>query len=136
MKSILLFGTFDFLHSGHISFFRQAKKQADRIVVAVARDSIVKELKGRIPFHSEKERIDLVKENRLVDQVILGDSVLGIYRVIKKIKPNIIGLGYDQHALRVDLKQYIKKNNLLISIIQFSAYKGHKSSEIKKLLGL
>ena len=45
MKKVMVFGTFDGLHEGHLDFFRQAREYGDYLIVAVARDVNVKKIK-------------------------------------------------------------------------------------------
>ncbi len=61
MKRVMVFGTFDFFHAGHLSLFRQAKKYGDVLIVIVSRDKRATEVKGKAPIHSEKERVELVR---------------------------------------------------------------------------
>ncbi|MFH1181685.1 MAG: adenylyltransferase/cytidyltransferase family protein, partial [Candidatus Woesearchaeota archaeon] len=55
MATVMVFGTFDILHRGHEHFLRQAKKHG-RLIVVVARSSIVRKLKGKPPMFSERKR--------------------------------------------------------------------------------
>ena len=121
MNKIMIFGTFDILHKGHLNKFKQAKKYGELIVV-IARDDTVKKVKGKKPKHSEKQRQKAVKK--------YGKSLLGYktdkYKIIEKYKPDIIGLGYDQNSFTKDLKKELKKRKLKIKIIRFKPYKQHK----------
>ena len=69
MKTVLVTGGFDPLHSGHIEYFKEAKKLGDRLVVGVNSDEWLTRKKGRpfLPFH---ERAAIIKELKMVDQVI------------------------------------------------------------------
>ncbi len=95
LTTILLFGTFDTLHPGHLNLFQQAKKLGDKLIVAIARDETVQKIKGRPAKHSEQERLRLVQACPLVDTAELG-GIEDKYICIKKFKPDIIALGYDQ----------------------------------------
>ena len=125
MKKIMVFGTFDILHRGHIHFFNQARKHGDYLIAVVARDKTVLKVKGRLPHHTEKERHSHVK--KYVDKAVLG-YIRDKYKIIKQFRPELIALGYDQDA---DL-DVLKK--LGIQIIRLSSYKPHlyKSSKIRK----
>lgn len=69
MKTVLVTGGFDPLHSGHIEYFKEAKKLGDRLVVGVNSDDWLTRKKGKpfLPFH---ERVAIIKELKMVDQVI------------------------------------------------------------------
>jgi FAD synthetase len=132
-KRVMVFGTFDILHLGHISLFRQAKKFGDYLIVVVGRDSTVKNLKKTKSIHTENERASLLQEIKLIDQVVLGDKKQ-FYNVVIKLKPNIIALGYDQTFFVDDLKKTIKDKKLPIKIKRMKAFesKKYKSKKIKK----
>ncbi|MFA5318634.1 MAG: adenylyltransferase/cytidyltransferase family protein [Patescibacteria group bacterium] len=121
MKKIICFGTFDGLHKGHLNYFQQAKKLADYLVVVVARDENVLKLKRHQPNFTEKQRLTAVKNSELVDEVILGERKDKM-AVIKKIKPNIIALGYDQDESEEKLQKFFPN----IKIVRLKPYHPEK----------
>lgn len=131
---VMVFGTFDILHPGHLDFFRQAKKYGDRLIVVVARNVNVKKIKGRFPRFSERIRLKNVKKIKLVDEAIFGDEK-DFFKVIRKKKPDVICLGYDQKMKALDLKRKLKRMRLETKVFRLKAYKPriYKSSKIKNL---
>ena len=121
MKKVLVFGTFDGLHQGHVDFLRQAKKQGDYLVAIVARDSTVLEVKGRQPKKRETERLDSLKKSGLVDKTVLG-AKSDRYSIISRIKPDVSALGYDQKAFTKDLPAGLKKAGLNAKIVRLNPY--------------
>lgn len=107
MKKVMVFGTFDKLHPGHLDFLRQAKAYGDHLSVVIARDKNVLKFKNKTPSDNEAERKLNVKKIAIVDKAVLG-QIRNIYNVISRNKPNIICLGYDQRADTVELKKYFK----------------------------
>lgn len=97
MGTVLCFGTFDGLHPGHSDLFRQAREHGERLVVCVARDATVEEVKGRPPLFDEAARLAAVQSDPLVDEARLGYSD-DRYRLIEEVAPDVIVLGYDQSA--------------------------------------
>ena len=126
MKKVMCSGTFDGLHPGHLNFFTQAKDEGDYLTVVVARDINVKKIKGRLPKNNEQLRLREIKQVNIIDKAILGQTG-NIYNIIKKIKPNIICLGYDQKTDRKKLVETFKG-----SIVRLKPYKEdvYKSSKI------
>ncbi len=120
-KTVMIFGTFDILHPGHLFFLQQAKKRGDRLVVCIARDETVKKIKQQPPVHTEQERKKMISAFAVVDQVILGDKK-DPYNVIKKIQPDVIALGYDQQVFVDGLRMALQKNNLRTKIVRISAH--------------
>ena len=70
---VLVTGGFDPLHSGHIEYFKAAKQLGHKLVVGVNSDEWLTRKKGR-PFMSIKDRISIIKELEIVDQVISFDD--------------------------------------------------------------
>ena len=68
-KLVLVTGGFDPLHSGHIEYFKAARKLGDKLIVGVNSDEWLTRKKGR-PFMSFDERTAIIKELSCVDQVI------------------------------------------------------------------
>ena len=125
-STVVIFGVFDLLHEGHISFFKQAKKYGN-VIAIVARDNSVLKIKKRKPHHKEQVRLAAVRHAPEISHAILGDKILGAYGILKKLKPHVICLGYDQRALETDLRTRIKKRELPhIKIIRLKPHKPHK----------
>ena len=96
---VLVFGTFDLLHPGHRYFLKQAKQRGDYLVVVVARDENVKKIKSKLPKDSEKKRKQNLEALNYIDEVYLGHRDLRKkQKWLKKIKPDIVCLGYDQEV--------------------------------------
>lgn len=110
MTKVLVFGAFDVIHPGHIDFLKQAREHGDYLIVSIARDSYIIEWKGKIPIHTEEVRRQYVLETGLVDEVVLGDEVPGSYTLVAKIHPDVVCLGYDQEAFRVNITEWLTEN--------------------------
>ena len=134
MKKVMVFGTFDIVHLGHISFFKQARKYGDYLIVVVGRDKTVKKIKGRPPKHSEKIRFKKIKKVKLIDKVILG-YLKNPYKIIQKYKPDIICLGYDQNSFVGGLLGALKRYKIKSKILRLKPFKSeiYKSSKLSRL---
>ena len=104
-KTVLVFGTFDGLHMGHEFFLNEAGKLGDELVVAVARDSHVRELKNKNPVHGEQERLQAVAKHPGVARAMLCDETLGSYDILEQVHPTLVAVGHDQQALRSDVEK-------------------------------
>lgn len=127
MRKVMVFGTFDKLHQGHLDFFKQAKKYGNYLIVVVARDLNVKKIKGHKPVNNELCRLAKIKIQKIVNKAVLGDKK-NFYTAIRKFKPNVICLGYDQKFFIANLKKEFPK----IKVVRLKAFKPHlyKSSKI------
>lgn len=108
MKTVLVFGTFDGMHQGHLFFLSEAAKLGDRLVVSVARDEHVRTLKNKSALHNEKERIELVLAQDEVDEAILSDEELGSFELVSSVDPAIIAFGHDQVELENTLVEWLE----------------------------
>jgi len=133
-KKVMAFGTFDLFHIGHEECLKQAKKLGDYLIVVIARDETVKNVKGEYPIHNEKERLKSVKNSGYADKVILGNFT-NKHQVIVKHKPNVIALGYDQFVFTQKIQTTLIQMNLDAEIIRMTPYFPHvyKTSILKNL---
>ncbi len=121
---IMIFGTFDGLHQGHVNFFKQARKLSKNpyLVVSVARDSNVKRIKKALPRLSEKERARILRKNKFIHKVVLGGDKNHVPHIVRE-RPEIIALGYDQKFYVKNLKNLLKRAGLAVKIVRLKAYK-------------
>jgi len=124
-KIILASGVFDLLHLGHVKFLEEAKKAGGRnaeLIVIVARDSTVKKRKGKKPIISENQRRALVESLKIVDEALLGYEEFDIGKVIERINPDIIAIGYDQDGMEQTVKNYVKEKGLKIRVMKIGKF--------------
>ena len=122
MKKVLLAGTFDIIHPGHLYLLKQAKKRGDFLIVVIARDKTVKKEKGYYPYFNEKERVKNLKKLHLANRVLLGHPKDKL-KIVVKLKPDVICLGYDQKATPKLLKKKLVKFNFYPHIVRLSSLK-------------
>ncbi|MCU0652846.1 MAG: FAD synthase [Candidatus Pacebacteria bacterium] len=125
IKKVLVFGTFDGLHPGHLNFLEQAKQIGDHLVAVVARDETVRILKGHLPKLNENQRLAQVKASKLVDEAYLG-GLGDHYEVVRTVKPDIIALGYDQTSFTDDLANELKKAAIPAQIVRLQSFEPDK----------
>jgi len=129
-KTVLIFGTFDGIHEGHRALFAEAKTYGDRLLVVVARDITVETLKRHRPKYTEEERQAALRQEPLVDAVHIGDDVLGDYEVLKRFRPDVVGIGYDQEELFIDLERWKTANRPDLVLVRLHPFEpaSYKSS--------
>jgi cytidyltransferase-like protein len=97
-KTVCVSGYFNPLHSGHIQLFQNSKELGDRLVVIVNNDEQVK-LKGSIPFMEALERAEIVRNLRMVDEVVIAiDKDKTVCKTLEKIHPDIFANGGDRKS--------------------------------------
>ncbi len=138
VTKIMVFGTFDILHPGHVHFFKQARRLSRKpfLIVSIARDASVKKVKGKAPLYSETARAAFVQKTGLADKVVLGDTKGHMPHILKE-SPDIIALGYDQAGYYVEAtEKYLQDNNIPIRIVRLKSHhpEKYKSSIYKTKL--
>jgi FAD synthetase len=133
MKKVMIFGVFDLLHPGHLSFLKQAKKLGSFLIVSVARDVNVKKIKGKSPVFSEKKRVEHIKQLKIANKVVLGGTK-DPWPHIKKEKPDIIALGYDQGSFVGNLPEELRKRGLKTKVVRLKPFRPEvfKTSILRK----
>jgi len=108
MRKVMVFGTFDGLHEGHRAMLKEAKQYGDYLIAVVAQDHMVMHLKGYLPQRNFSDRFEHLEKADGVDKVVIGDAEIGTWNIVKRYKPDVIGIGHDQHMLHDDLKKSLK----------------------------
>ena len=87
-------GTYDMFHEGHLNLLRNAKAKCKHLIVGVNSDALVQRYKNKTPVINEKCRLEIIKELRCVDDVVLCDS-LDKVSMWKSLRFNAIFIGDD-----------------------------------------
>ncbi len=103
----MVFGTFDGLHEGHRAFLREARAHGDYLIAVIPEDRMVELLKGHRPRINLAERFDNLKKEDKVDEIVTSGEAPGTWGVVRKHKPEVIAVGYDQFALKEDLEKHL-----------------------------
>jgi len=137
-KVVLASGAFDLLHYGHVYYLSEAKKAGGenaKLVVIVAKDRTVEKFKGAKPIIAEDQRRAVVESLKVVDEAILGYEDMDMLRVIEKVKPDIVALGYDEERIEKDLRKLLAEKGLSIQVLRVSQFTEKdlvSSSKIKR----
>ena len=136
IKVVLVGGVFDLLHVGHIHTLKSAKLLGDVLIIVVATDSTVSNLKkNRKIYHDEKSRLELVSSLKFVDKAVIGRKK-SIYDTVEFVRPDIIALGYDQIHDEIAMKKNCFDRGLNLDVVRLSSPLPElKSSLIKSELG-
>jgi len=101
MAKILTFGVYDYFHIGHLRLFKQCKTYADYLIVAVQNgDYILKYKPDAQVLYTTGERVEILEALRIVDEVVVYDSVLP--ETLENIDFDILALGEDHRGERFE----------------------------------
>src|SRR5262249_3560004 len=88
-------GCFDLLHIGHITLLQAARREGDRLVVAINSDTSVRNLKGPSrPVVGEEERARILAALTAVDSVVVFEESTPM-RLIEALRPDVLVKGGD-----------------------------------------
>jgi|TARA_B110000093_G_scaffold57748_1_gene62277 cytidyltransferase-like protein len=131
MKTVAVSGYFDPIHVGHLEYLKLSKELGDRLVVIVNNNHQCVLKKGK-PFMDEKDRVEIVKSLKVVDEVFLSiDMDKTVCASLESIKPDIFANGGDRSTEEVPESVICKKHN-----IQMADGLGDKIRSSSDLTGL
>lgn len=137
-RIVLASGVFDLLHLGHVRFLEEAKKAGGEnaeLIVIVARDGTVKKRKGKEPVVPESQRRALVESLKVVDEAILGYESFDVGKVVEKIRPDVIAVGYDQDGMEEIVRKHVEESGLKVKVVRIGKFEEDEldsSSKIKQ----
>jgi FAD synthetase len=115
---VLVAGSFEFLHPGHLALLKEAWNIGE-VYVVVSRDKNFEKFKGRKPALNEGERLEVIESVKYVAKAVLGDENDYIKPIID-IKPDVVMLGPDQWITPEKLREELEKRGLKnIKVIKF-----------------
>ena len=104
-KRVITYGTFDFLHIGHINILRRARALGEYLVVAVSTDAFNR-IKHKQSYSSYEERKAIVEAIRYVDLVIPEHDWSQKVDDIKKYNIDVFVMGDDWKGEFDELQTY------------------------------
>jgi len=121
-------GGFDLLHVGHVRYLEAARREAQRLVVAVNDDQSVRGLKGPSrPVLPEADRAELVAALRAVDYVVIFPEPT-VTPLLELLKPDVHCKGTDYTVETVPERDTVRAYGGRIAIV--GDPKDHSTSDL------
>ena len=110
-------GAFDVLHVGHIRYLEGARREADRLIVAVNSDASIRGLKGPSrPVLPAVDRAELVAALRAVDYVVIFDEPT-VTPLLELLRPDVHCKGADYSVDTVPERETVRAYGGRIAIV-------------------
>jgi D-beta-D-heptose 7-phosphate kinase/D-beta-D-heptose 1-phosphate adenosyltransferase len=124
VTTVVVNGTFDILHPGHVSMLNTARSLGDYLVVCIDTDRRVKELKGQSrPINDQFFRKVMLQNLKAVDIVEFFDSQEELIKLFELYKPDIMVKGSDWKGKSIVAEKYIKEIHWYDRIEEYSTTK-------------
>lgn len=119
LKVVMTNGCFDILHSGHVSYLKEAKELGDILIVAVNTDASVSRLKGPTrPINNTEERMTILAALHAVDWVVpFGEDTPR--ELISRVLPDILVKGGDYRPEEIAGYHEVTANGGEVKILCF-----------------
>ena len=135
-KKVMIAGTFDIVHPGHIFLIKEAAKLGD-VYVVVSTDKNRERYSGEPPIVPQEQRLEVISNLKNVKKAVLGRSDNNTLKTVEEINPDIILLGpnqkYDLNVLKEGLNK-IGLNRIEVRRLNsfYDKFELNSSSLIKK----
>lgn len=118
-KIVFTNGCFDIIHAGHVGYLEEARKQGDRLVLAVNSDDSIRRLKGSgRPINPLDRRMAVLAGLESVDWVVSFEEDTP-ERLLRRVKPDVLVKGGDYSEDQVVGNQIVKSYNGSVKVLSF-----------------
>lgn len=112
-------GCFDIIHAGHVGYLEEARKQGDRLIVAVNSDASIRALKGNgRPINPLDRRMAVLAGLEAVDWVV-DFSEDTPERLLRRVKPDVLVKGGDYREDQVVGSSIVKAYGGKVKVLSF-----------------
>lgn len=112
-------GCFDIIHAGHVGYLDDARKQGDRLIVAVNSDASIRRLKGEgRPINTLDRRMAVLAGLGAVDWVVSFDEDTP-ERLLRRLKPDVLVKGGDYREDQVVGADLVKSYGGQVKVLSF-----------------
>ncbi len=112
-------GAMDLLHAGHVLMLKECREKCDYLIVGLQEDPSItdesyRDKKKEKPTETVEERLIRLEGCKYVDKIVIYKTEEDLYKLLKKINPDIRFLGSDwknKHATGQELNKKIIYNS-------------------------
>jgi glycerol-3-phosphate cytidylyltransferase len=127
-------GCFDMFHIGHLNLIRRAREQCDKLIIGLNSDELAYSYKYKYPIISAKDRKEILKACRYVDDVIIKDIPTTSFLLWEKYHFDKLFIGSDHRGdpQYIEIDKLLRRVNAEVVILPYT--EGISSSILRKKL--
>jgi rfaE bifunctional protein nucleotidyltransferase chain/domain len=119
LKVVFTNGCFDLLHVGHVTLIDDARREGDRLILAINSDASVRALKGpERPIVNQDARARVLAALAAVDAVVVFDEPTPL-ELMLELQPDVIVKGGDYVASEIVGAQEVRSWGGRVKIVPF-----------------
>ena len=123
-RRVIVNGTFDILHRGHIEMLNYARSQGSYLLVCIDSDRRVQELKGTSrPVNKQEDRKFALDNLKAVNAVWIFDTAEELEHICKVYKPDLMVKGSDYVGKDIVGREYCNKIDFFNLVPEYSTTK-------------
>lgn len=123
-RRVIVNGTFDILHRGHLEMLRFARSQGSYLLVAIDSDKSVRHLKGENrPINNQEDRKLALESLKFVDAVWIFDNQEELTHICKIFKPDLMVKGSDYYGKTITGAEYCNYIKFFPTVTGYSTSK-------------
>ncbi len=134
MKKAFCSGSFDCLHSGHITFLQEAAKYGN-LFVGIGNDRSIELFKGKKPVCNEAERVFMLSALKCVTKCFVNSGLgpVDFLEEIKDLQPDFLIVNEDQDSLtKKELCDLYGIKYIVLKRFQLPGLPARSSTEMRK----
>lgn len=109
-RRVIVNGTFDILHRGHVEMLNYARSQGTYLLVCIDSDRRVRELKGKTrPINNQEDRKFALDNLKAVNAVWIFDTAEELDHICKIYAPDLMVKGSDYANKEIVGKEHCNK---------------------------
>jgi len=128
MKKGFIAGSFDIIHPGYITMFKEAKEYCDYLIVGLQVDPTIERPEKIKPILDYQDRFNILSSIKYINQIYSYTLEEDLFNLLKIIKPDIRFLGDDYKNKNITGKE------LNIPIYYIDRSHGWSTTKFKELI--
>lgn len=127
-------GVYDLFHVGHLNILRRCKEHCDYLIVGIDSDDLTEVYKSRRPVINERDRMEIVRGIKYVDEVVLVDFHNDSPQLAWDLYHfDVQFCGDDHESALQDAKKYLRERGS--DMVFFPYTKGISTTQLRTSLG-